>query len=80
MIKNLIILITFFISATAWSCPGCAGSMDNPGDQNTVYILMVFIGLTYIPFYFLYKMIFKHRKLNSAAIQQGSDAGANHTR
>ena len=65
MTKYLGILLILFISGQALACPGCAGSMDNPRDSYTVYILMVFIGLTYIPFYFLYKTIFKYRNLNT---------------
>ena len=65
MIKFLSILILIlFFNNPAFACPGCAGSMDNPGDQNVVYILMIFIALTYIPFYLLYKTVWKYRNLN----------------
>lgn len=52
--------ITFY--STAMACPGCAGSMGTNKDKYTVYILMAFIALTYIPFFILYKMIYKFRK------------------
>ena len=65
MMKLVLSLVLFLIySGDVIACPACAGSMDNPGDQNVVYILMIFIGLTYIPFYLLYKTIWKHRHLN----------------
>lgn len=71
MIKTLIaILFNAFIS-TAWACPGCVGSMDNPKDGYKVYILMVFIGLIYIPFMMIYKTIIKNRRLNDELYEQG---------
>lgn len=60
--KNLIIIGLILFSFDVLACPGCAGSMDNPADTNLVYILMGFIGITYIPFYIIYKTIYKHRK------------------
>ena len=54
------LLITVY--SAAWACPGCAGSMGTNKDKYTVYILMGFIALTYIPFFVLYKMIYKFRK------------------
>ncbi|PIK14553.1 hypothetical protein [Halobacteriovorax sp. JY17] len=66
---NKLRLITFISLITllesAHACPGCAGSMGNPRDKYLVYILTVFIILCYIPFYFLYKTIIKHRDFNN---------------
>ncbi len=53
-----------FILESAMACPGCAGSMNNPKDKYLVYILMGFIALCYIPFYFIYRLIIKHRNFN----------------
>jgi hypothetical protein len=59
---SLLILTIFLFADSAWACPGCAGSMDNSKYESTVYILMAFIGLTYIPFFILYKTVWKYRK------------------
>ncbi len=56
------ILILVLFSDYVFACPGCAGSMDNPKDGRLVWILVTFIGLIYIPFFILYKTIYKHRK------------------
>jgi hypothetical protein len=62
MTKLLTSLFIFISSiSTTWACPGCAGSMNNPGDANLVYILSGFILLTYIPFYLIYRTIVKYR-------------------
>ncbi|MBT7608600.1 MAG: hypothetical protein HN576_02515 [Bacteriovoracaceae bacterium] len=59
---TLFFLFSIFFTNSAWACPGCAGSMDNSKYQYTAYILMVFIGLVYLPFFIIYKTIWKHRK------------------
>jgi len=46
---------------TLRACPGCAGSMENPNDAYLVYILSGFIIFTYIPFYFIYRIIKKYK-------------------
>ncbi|EQC47069.1 hypothetical protein M899_0210 [Bacteriovorax sp. BSW11_IV] len=46
------------------ACPACAGSLQNPKDKFLVYSLMIFIALIYIPFYLLYRTIYKNRNLN----------------
>lgn len=72
MIKTLItLLFSFFISSYAWACPGCVGSVENSKAGYTVYILMVFIGLIYIPFAIIYRMIIKNRDLNNQLHEQG---------
>ena len=48
----------------ALACPGCAGSMENPKDARTVFILAGFIVLTALPFWLLYSTIHKHRNIN----------------
>ena len=72
MIKTLFaILFNFLTFSNAWACPGCAGSMDHPQDSSLVYIVMVFIGLIYIPFTLIYKTIIKNRRLNDQLHEQG---------
>ncbi|TNF31004.1 MAG: hypothetical protein EP319_03340 [Deltaproteobacteria bacterium] len=62
LVKSLIFTLTLLYLDVLHACPGCAGSMGSKRDSYTVYILMVFIGLTYIPFFVLYRTIIKHRK------------------
>lgn len=63
---TLFILTSFFLAVPQWAlaCPACAGSLTNPKDRYLVYILGVFVLLTYIPMYFLYRMIKKNKDLN----------------
>lgn len=61
---RLALLLFLFFSDVVFACPGCAGSMENSKDNYVVLILAIFILLTYIPFYFLYRMIIKNRHIN----------------
>ncbi|CBW25144.1 putative membrane protein [Halobacteriovorax marinus SJ] len=45
--------------------------MGNPKDKYLVYILTGFIILCYIPFYFLYKTIIKHKNFNETIENAG---------
>jgi|GEM_PF-4464600 hypothetical protein len=56
--------LIFLLPEIAQACPACAGSLTNPKDRYLVYILGVFVLLTYIPMYFLYRMIRKNKDLN----------------
>ena len=58
--------LTFFLlyPLATIACPGCAGSMGNPKEAYTVFILAGFIALTAIPFWLLYSTIVKYRKIN----------------
>jgi len=62
--KNKVLLTLFLLSSKIMACPGCAGSMENSKQANLVPILIIFIGLTYVPLYLIYKAIIKHRNLN----------------
>jgi Ni,Fe-hydrogenase I small subunit len=62
--KNKLLLALLLTSSKLMACPGCAGSMENSKQGNLVPILIIFIALTYIPFYMIYKMIIKHRNFN----------------
>lgn len=46
------------------ACPSCVGSMENPKQSNVTWLLGLFILLTYIPFYFIYRIIIKNRHAN----------------
>lgn len=52
---GMILILMFVVLPDAWACPNCAGS-ENSSDQYTVYILGVFVLLTYIPFYIFLRM------------------------
>ena len=64
---NIYSVITFMIFTYAdilLACPGCAGSTNNQADNYTVYVLIGFILAIYVPFYLLFKTVFKYRNLN----------------
>ncbi len=62
MLKKSLALLLALLSSTVLACPGCAGSIENPKTKYVVYILMTFIALTYIPFFIIYRMIYKNRE------------------
>lgn len=59
-----VIFFSMVFAGEVMACPACAGSLQNPKDKYLVYSLMVFIALIYIPFYLLYRTIYKNRNLN----------------
>ena len=56
-------LFIFILSFSVWACPTCAGSANNDADNNTVIILGVFIILSYIPGYLVFRLINKYKDL-----------------
>jgi len=46
-------------SSKAMACPYCVGSEDD----YTAYVLMAFVAFTYIPGFFIYRLIKKVRKI-----------------
>lgn len=62
-LKNLAWLVTagFFIQV-AWGCPNCPASPDDNGPLGLFAILAVFIALTYIPLFMIYRKAFLKRK------------------
>jgi hypothetical protein len=69
--KAFLALTTFLYGQAVVACPACAASnMDNPEASNMAYILMIFIGLIYIPFYVLYRMVYKNRNFNQPITDQ----------
>ncbi len=71
--KKLLVLFILASIQYAHACPMCAGSDLNPGDKYLVYILSGFVLLTYIPFFLLYKMVFKNRHLNAKTVVENSE-------
>ena len=59
------ILLISFLSLSTYACPGCAGSMEDPKNNYIVAALCIFVLLTYIPFYLIYRTIIKNRNLNN---------------
>jgi len=62
LVRSFIFTLTLLYLDVLHACPGCAGSMGSKRDSYTVYILMVFIALIYIPFFIIYRTVIKHRK------------------
>ncbi len=67
MIKFLLLVIISLFPMFALACPACAGG--NPGADGTkppytLIILGIFILLTYIPFYFLFRAAKKYDPQN----------------
>ena len=66
ILKTGLGLFFLFSFSKILACPNCAGSLDDPKALSTAYILMGFIILTYIPLFFIYRVIYKHRKKSLA--------------
>ena len=76
MIKYILSFLLILLPVIVEACPGCAGSVNNKADNYTVYILMGFIALVYIPFFMLYRLFFKYKNFNS--IEEHNDWFENH--
>jgi len=63
-LKYIIALITTSYFEFVLACPGCAGSSNNAADNYTVYVLIGFILAIYVPFYLLFKTVYKYRHIN----------------
>ncbi len=62
ILKKSISLFLIFSFSKVLACPSCAGSLNNSETIFTVYILMGFILFTYIPFFLIYRIVYKNRK------------------
>jgi hypothetical protein len=65
MIKKFISLFLaglLMSSTQVMACPFCAGMIVGSKDDNTVYFLGAFVLFTYIPGYFIYRLIKKCQK------------------
>jgi hypothetical protein len=56
-----IVFLILFFSMNLWACPNCGGS-TNSFDGNKIFILSIFILLTYIPMSILFRMAIKNKK------------------
>lgn len=48
------------------ACPYCASMVQGSENDKTVYVLGAFVIFTYIPGYFVYRLIRKYKKLEEA--------------
>lgn len=65
MQKKILIafMLTLITSGELMACPMCSG--QDPRDKFYVYIIGVFILLIYIPMFYLYKTVMKHKNVNN---------------
>jgi len=62
-IKIHFALLMALLSSKAMACPYCVGAIQGSEDDYTAYILMGFVAFTYVPGYFIYRLIKKTKKL-----------------
>jgi hypothetical protein len=59
--SKLLVTCFLLIPAAVWACPNCNTGIDQPGrPPYTLIILGIFIALTYIPFYILFRAAKKY--------------------
>lgn len=75
MIKFYFASIFMLLSNNLLACPYCAGSDQSGKDSNTTLVLALFILAIYIPYYLIYRMIKKHRALQSAMNETHDSTG-----
>ena len=61
-------ILFFGFPLSIFACPMCTANSNT--SEATVYILMGFIALAYIPLIVIYKMIIKSRNINKNAQQK----------
>ena len=62
-IKIYFVLFMALLSSKAMACPYCVASVQGSEDDYTAYILMGFVAFTYVPGYFIYRLIKKAKKV-----------------
>ena len=62
-IKISLILSMALLSSKAMACPYCVGAIQGSEDDYTAYILMGFVAFTYVPGFFIYRLIKKAKKV-----------------
>ena len=62
-IKIFFLATMALISSKAMACPACVGAVQGSEDDYTAYILMGFIAFTYVPGYFIFRIIKKSKKV-----------------
>ncbi len=64
--------LSFLFVSNLLACPYCAGTTQGGKDSNTTLILGLFILSIYVPFYLIFRLIKKHRKLKGDYDNSGS--------
>ena len=62
-IKIFFLTTMALLSSKAMACPACVGAVQGSEDDYTAYILIGFIAFTYVPGYFIYRIIKKAKKV-----------------
>ena len=65
--KFVLTFIIVLLPALAWACPNCHALADNSKPPYTLIILGIFIALTYIPMYILFRAFKKYDPKNVSA-------------
>ena len=65
-IKIYFVLSMALLSSKAMACPYCVASVQGSEDDYTAYILMGFVAFTYVPGYFIYRLIKKAKKVEKS--------------
>ncbi len=65
IMNKLFFALIFLVPMTVWACPNCnTGVADANKPPYTIIILGLFIALTYIPFYILFRAAKKYDPKN----------------
>jgi hypothetical protein len=61
MMKMLLVFFTFIFASVLWACPNCGGSALKTENVKT-YIITIFVLLTYVPLFLIFKLAFSQGK------------------
>jgi len=64
--------LLLILSYDLFACPYCSGNGQGGKDSNTTLILGLFILAIYVPYFVIYKLIQKHKKLKEQHDNTGS--------
>lgn len=63
------ISIFLLVSVAVLACPMCNSSSTGNKDINLTYVIIGFIFLCYIPMYYIFKTVIRHKKINEIETQ-----------
>jgi hypothetical protein len=66
--KKFFLTLILLVPSLVLACPGCVGTGKGAAQDKTVYILGAFILFTYVPLYYLFKMIIKYKDINGKRV------------
>ena len=64
-LKTYLLVAMVLFSSKAMACPYFVASVQGAEDDYTVYALMAFVAFTYVPGFFIYRLIKKTKKIES---------------